>query len=219
MYQDRVRMISSEYSQQLVRSDIYSKNIYASTKLFTDVEKGADTRAGFTFYVNEELSTYVALTMHGEVNEYNPNGHLNCSVQIIAEKNGEPIWGNGGIIVPIENPERIMKLAATEGVPFAVHYNKGAFDVWVDGQQIGYGIYPKDENGKNRLNINDAVAVGLETWSSRAIYEELRLDGNYSVPRMPSAPGWDLSRIGSGVATSKSTNGTVAMLSEDYAIS
>ena len=216
MYQDRVRMISSEYSQQLVRSDIYSKNIYASTKLFTDVEKGADTRAGFTFYVNEELSTYVALTMHGEVNEYNPNGHLNCSVQIIAEKNGEPIWGNGGIIVPIENPERIMKLAATEGVPFAVHYNKGAFDVWVDGQQIGYGIYPKDENGKNRLNINDAVAVGLETWSSRAIYEELRLDGNYSVPRMPSAPGWDLSRIGSGVATSKSTEGTVAMLSEDY---
>ena len=216
MYQDRVRMISSEYSQQLVRSDIYSKNIYASAKLFTDVEKGADTRAGFTFYVNEQLSAYVALTMHGEVNEYNPNGNLNCSVQIIAEKNGERIWGNGGIIVPIENPERIMKLATTEGVPFAVHYNKGAFDVWVDGQQIGYGIYPKDENGRNRLNANDAVAVGLETWSSRAIYEELNLDGNYSVPRMPSAPGWDLSRIGSGVATSKSTGGTVAMLSEDY---
>ena len=216
MYQDRVRMISTEYSQQLVRSDIYSKNIYASAKLFTDVEEGADTRAGFTFYVNEGLSAYIALTMHGEVNEYNPNGALNCSVQIIAEQNGERIWGNGGIIVPIENPERIMRLATTEGVPFAVHYNKGAFDVWVDGQQIGYGIYPKDESGKNRLKTDDAVAVGLETWSSRAIYEDLKIDGNYRTPRYPSAPGWDLSRIGSGVATSKSTAGTVAMLNEDY---
>lgn len=216
MYQDRVRMISSEYSQQLVRSDIYSKNIYASTKLFTDVEKGADTRAGFTFYVNEGLSAYVALTMHGEVNEYNPNGELSCSLQIIAEQNGERIWGNGGIIVPIENPEKIMKLATTEGVLFAVHYNKGAFDVWVDGQQVGYGIYPKDENGKNRLKTDDAAAIGLETWSSRAIYEDLMIDGNYRIPRYPSAPGWDLSRIDSGVATSKSTNGTVAMLSEDY---
>ena len=216
MHQNRVRMISSEYSQQLVRSDIYSKNIYVSTKLFTDVEKGADTRAGFTFYVNEGLSAYVALTMHGEVNEYNPNGTLSCSVQIIAEQNGERIWGNGGTIVPIENPERIMKLATTEGVPFAVHYNKGAFDVWVDGQQIGYGIYPKNENGTNRLKTNDAVAVGLETWSSRAIYEELKIDGDYRTPRYPSAPGWDLSKLSSGIAASKSDAGSVAMISEDY---
>ncbi len=216
MYQDRVRMISTEYAQQIVHSDIYGKNVYASAKLFTDVEEGADTRAGFTFYVNEALSVYVALTMHGEVNEYNPNGELSCSVQIIAEQNGERIWGNGGIIVPIENPEKIMKLATTEGVPFAVHYNKGAFDVWVDGQQVGYGIYPKDENGKNRLKTDDAVAVGLETWSSRAIYENLKLDGNYSVPRYPSAPGWDLTRLSSGIAVSKSTAGVTAMLNEDY---
>ena len=216
MYQDRVRMISTEYAQQLVHSQAYGKNVYASANLFTDVEEGADTRAGFTFYVDEALSVYVALTIHGEVNEFNPKGELGCSVQIIAEQNGERIWGNGGILVPVENPEKIMELATTEGVPFAVHYNKGAFDVWVNGQQIGYGIYPKDANGRNRLQADAAVAVGLETWSSRAIYEDLNLDGNYSVPRMPSAPDWNLSRLGSGIAVSKSDAGVVAMLSEVY---
>ena len=215
-YQGRVRMISTEFAMQLVHSEIYSENIYASANLITDVEQGMDSRAGFTFYVNEGLSVYVALTITGEVNEFNPDGTLGCAVQIITEQNGERIWNNGGIIVPIENPEKIMKLATTEGVPFAVHYNRGAFDVWVGDQQVGYGIYPKDENGKNRLQTNDAVAIGLETWSSRAIYEELRLDGNYSVPRMPSAPGWDLSRLSSGVAVCKNQDGGTAMISEEY---
>ena len=216
MYQNRVRMISTEYSMQLVHSEIYSGNVYTSANLVMDVEQGADTRAGFTFYVDEGLSVFVALTVHGEVNEWNPNGELGCSLQVIAEQNGERIWNNGGIIVPIENPEKIMTLAATEGVPIAVHYNKGGFDVWVDGQQVGYGVYPKDENGKNRLQTNASVAVGLETWSSRAVYENLTLDGSYSVIRKPSAPGWNLTKLGSGVAVCKTGNGGTAMLREEY---
>ena len=216
MYQDRVRMISTEYSMQLVHSEIYSGNVYASTNLVMDVEQGSDTRAGFTFYVDEGLSVFVALTVHGEVNEWNPDGVLGCSLQIIAEQNGERIWGNGGIIVPIEDPQKIMQLATTEGVPFAVHYNKGAFDVWVDGQQVGYGVYPKDENGSNRLQSDDAVAVGLETWSSRAIYEDLKLDGSYSVIRKPSAPGWDIAKLSSGIAVCKNGNGGTAMIREEY---
>ena len=216
MYQGRIRMISTEFAMQLVHSQIYSDNIFASAKLFTDVEQGMDSRAGFTFYVNEELSVFVALTVHGEVNEFNPEGDLGCSVQVIAEQGGERIWGNGGIIVPIENPQRIMELAKTKGVPFAVHYNRGAFDIWVDDQQIGYGVYPKNENGENRLQDNDAVAIGLETWSSRAVFEELKLDGDYDVIRQLSAPGWDLSRLESGIAKSESIAGNVAMLDEDY---
>ena len=203
LYLDRVRLKTTDYAMELVNSEIYSNSIYASAKLKTDVKQGVDTRAGFSFYVNKELSLFVALTMNGEVNQYNPEGKVNCTIQLITEVNGERFWGPGGIIVPIENQERIMEMAAGEGVPVSVHYSKGTIDVWVDGQQIGYGLYSKDENGYNRLSEDTAVAVGLQCWSSRAVYEDLHFDGSYPARLYPSAPNWDLSRLGSGIAVSQ----------------
>lgn len=203
LYLNRVRLKTTDYAMELVNSEIYSNSVYASAKLKTDVKQGVDTRAGFTFYVNEEVSIFVALTMNGEVNQYNPEGKVNCTIQLITEVNGQRFWGPGGTIVAIENQEEIMKMAAEEGVPVAVHYSKGAFDVWVAGQQVGYSLYSKDENGYNRLAENTPVAVGLQCWSSRAVYEDLHFDGNYPARLYPTAPNWDLSRLGSGVAVSK----------------
>ena len=203
LYLDRVRLKTTDYAMELVNSEIYSNSIYASAKLKTDVKQGVDTRAGFSFYVNKELSLFVALTMNGEVNQYNPEGKVNCTIQLITEVNGERFWGPGGIIVPIEDQEKIMEMAASEGVPVSVHYSKGTIDVWVDGQQIGYGLYSKDENGYNRLDENTPVAVGLQCWSSRAVYEDLHFDGSYPARLYPSAPNWDLSRLGSGIAVSQ----------------
>ncbi len=203
LYLNRVKLKTTDYAMELVNSQIYSKSVYASAKLKTDVKQGVDTRAGFTFYVNKEMSIFVALTMNGEVNQYNPDGKINCTIQLITEVNGERFWGPGGIIVPIENQEKIMEMAAGEGVPVSVHYSKGTIDVWVDGQQIGYGLYSKDKNGYNRLDENTPVAVGLQCWSSRAVYEDLHFDGSYPARLYPSAPNWDLSRLGSGIAVSQ----------------
>ena len=203
LYLDRVKLKTTDYAMELVNSEIYSNSIYASAKLKTDVKQGVDTRAGFTFYVNKEMSIFVALTMNGEVNQYNPDGKINCTIQLITELNGERFWDRGGIIVPIENQDAIMKMAAGEGVPVSVHYSKGTIDVWVDGQQIGYGLYSKDKNGFNRLDENTPVAVGLQCWSSRAVYEDLHFDGSYPARLYPSAPNWDLSRLGSGIAVSQ----------------
>ena len=217
LYLNRVRLKSTDYAMELVNYKIYSQSIFASAKLKTDVKQGVDTRAGFTFYVNKEMSIFVALTMNGEVNEFNPEGKVNCTIQLITEINGERFWGPGGIIVPIENQEKIMEMAAGEGVPVSVHYSKGAIDVWVDGQQVGYGIYSKDENGYNRFSEDTAVAVGLQCWGSRAVYEDLHFDGNYPPRMYPSAPNWDLSRLGSGIAVSQSDKSwSSAMLSTNY---
>ena len=203
LYLDRVKLKTTDYAMELVNSQIYSKSVYASAKLKTDVKQGVDTRAGFTFYVNKEMSIFVALTMNGEVNQYNPEGKVNCTIQLITEINGERFWGPGGTIVSIEDQEKIMQMASGEGVPVAVHYNKGIIDVWVNGQQIGYGLYSKDENGYNRIDEDTPVAVGLQCWSSRAVYEELYFDGDYPERLYPSAPNWDLSRLDSGIAVSQ----------------
>lgn len=219
LYEGRVRMKSTGYSLQLLNSEIYSNSIYASANVITDAESGIDTRTGFTFYVDKKTKVYVALTMSGEVNEWNKDGKVSPSIQLITEQEGVNTWKKSGTTVAFENPEEIIKLATSEaGIPMSVHYCNGSFDVWVNGEQIGYGIYPVDEEGNKILKTDTKMAVGLECWSSRAIYEKLAFDGNYPKRVGISAPGWDLSQVDKGIAKSLKDKGlSYAWLATDLA--
>lgn len=219
LYEDRVRLKSAEHGMQLVHSNIYSNSVYASANVITNASKGIDTRAGFTFYKDANTSVIVALTMSGEVNENNPKGNISCGIQMITEQNGEYTWTNGGIVVPLENQEAIIEAATGDkGIPMAVHYCNGMFDVWVNGEQVAYCIYPTNENGQNLIDTNTKMAVGLECWSNKAVYENLKFDGNYPVRTVSNVSGWDLSQVNKGIVKSLTNSGwTQAMLTTGYA--
>lgn len=218
LYEERVRLKSSAFGMKLVNSEIYSNSVYASANVITNAEKGVDTRAGFTFYQDKDTSVIIALTMSGEINDKNPEGKIFCDVQLILEKKGEFVWRSGGITVPFENQQEIIKVATSKaGIPMAVHYCNGMFDVWVNGQQVGFCIYPADENGQNILNAKAKMAVGLECWATKAVYEDLKFDGNYPVRTANSIPGWDLSELNKGIAKSLTdSEWTQAMLTNEY---
>ena len=218
LYENRVRLKSAEHGMQLVHSNIYSNSVYASANVITNASKGIDTRAGFTFYKDANTSVIIVLTMNGEVNKNNPKGVLSCEIQMITEQKGEYTWGNDGIVVPLENQKEIINAATSEaGIPVAVHYCNGMFDVWVNGEQVGYCIYPTNENGQNLLDANTKMAVGLECWSNKAVYENLKFDGNYPVRTLSNVAGWDLSQLNKGIAKSLINSGwTQAMLTTGY---
>lgn len=219
LYEGRVRMKTSEFAMQLVNSEIYSNSVYASANIRTNAMEGEDTRAGFTFYVDSKTSVYIALTMNGEVNEWNPDGKISCSLQLISQQEGEYSWSMGGTTVSIENQAEVIGLATSEkGIPMSVHYCNGAFDVWVNGEKIGYEIYPTDKEGKNILKKDTKMAVGLECWTNKAVYTNLKFDGNYPIRTGFSAPGWDLTKVKQGIAKSLTDAGwTQAILMNDYA--
>lgn len=218
IYEDRVRAKSSEFGIQLVNSEIYSNSVYVSANVITEAEKGVDTRAGFTFYKDADTSVIIAVTMSGEISDTNPDGDIFCDIQLITVQNGKYVWRSGGTTVPFENQEEIIKAATSEsGIPMAVHYCNGMFDVWVNGEQVGFCIYPANEKGQNILETKTKMAVGLECWSTKAVYENLKFEGNYSARKAENIPGWDLSKVNEGTVKSLTDAGwTQAMLTTEY---
>lgn len=218
LYENQVRLMSLSSQMQLVNSEIYSSSIYVSSNIKTNAGKGYDTRAGFSFYDNSGNHIFLSLTMSGEVTKNNPNGDISTKVQAITMSSGGTSWESEGFLTSFADQNIIRaKAGSEEGIPVAVHYCKGVFDVWVNGEQIGMGIAPVGKDGKRVLSSDTKMAVGVECWKSKAIYKNLSFDGNYPLRDENQIPGWDLTNWNQGIAKSLAKSGiNRAILINEY---
>lgn len=219
LYENRVRLRTPGSQVIMMNSEIYSNSILASANLVTEMVSGKDTRTGFCFYDADGNRVYLALSMMGEVKDDNPNGDISCSLQVISvNKDGKYSWGSSGMLVPISDEKTIMKLAGSEeGVPMSVRYFNGAFDVWINGEQVAFDVKATDPDGKDVLSAGAKAAVGLECWNGKSVYNQLTFDGNYPAKDPNSVSGWDLSKLDQGIVRSLSDFWmTKAMLTNEY---
>ncbi|NMA66584.1 MAG: hypothetical protein GX957_10155 [Clostridiaceae bacterium] len=218
LYENKVALKSSTLgSARLMNSQIYSNSVYASANIVVPQKKGVDSRAGFTFFDNAGNRAFIALTMAGEVNQWNPDGKISYNVQVIS---GDYSWSYDGSIMAFDDQDKVIRKASSDsGIPFAVHYRNGQFDIWVDGVQVGYSVVSKDKNGKAVFASGAKVAVGLESWLCAVKYHDLSFKENYPIPK--SIPkivnGWDISQLDKGIAKCMVPSWlNKYMLTEDY---
>ena len=207
LYRGQVSLGNPDIEAGLVNSRIYSDSVYASANITLPQAKGKDSRAGFVFRDENGASVFIALTMNGEVNEYNPGGTISYSLNIISVKDWKWSWNSQGIMGDLTDSQKtVMQLADSDkGVPFAVHYSKGVFDIWVNGEQIAYAVTAIDADGNPTFGSGGPkVAVGIQSWLSPAVYRNLEFDGRRPY-RKGGNDGWDMSRLDEGTARSTTT--------------
>lgn len=184
--------LSSEFGVTVMNSNLYSDHIYASANISLPKAEGKDTRAGFVFYDRDGNDVFICLTMSNEAGQYE------YSVQVIS--GGGKVWRNSGGITWINNYSEITSAAGSEnGVPFAVQYTGGKFNIWIDGNRVGSGVYPKTEDGSNPFQSSPKLAVGLQSWNYASTFSHLVFKDNAE-----TIPEWDLSDLKSGTALCRS---------------
>lgn len=201
LHEGRVRQKVRSGSATLMNSEIFSNSVYASANITLPEQKGVDARAGFIFCDNTGRSAFVALTMNGEVSEWNPEGRVFYTLQLISTGDGEVLWSYDGVLAAFNNPDAVKSKAnSAAGIALAAHYHDGVIDVWVDGEKVGYSLAPADKDGKPIFDAGTKMGVGLHSWLNRTIYTNLTFDGNRAVDTAQTAPGWDLSGLAQGTA-------------------
>jgi hypothetical protein len=219
LYENRVRLKTPGSQVIMTNSEIASDSILVSTNISMEMASGKDTRAGFCFLDGDGNRVYLALSMMGEVNKKNPNGDLSCGMQVISiNKNGKYSWKLSGLLLPLPDEKTVMKLAGSEdGVPLSIRYCNGAFDIWVNGEQVAFDVKAKDPDGNEVLSVGAKVAVGLECWNGKTVYSQLTFDGNYPSKPPTKVSGWDLSKLDQGIVSSLSKFwNTKAMITDEY---
>jgi len=201
LHENRVRLKVKSGSATLMNTAIYSNSVYASANVTLPEQKGIDARAGFIFCDAAGRSVFVALTMNGEVSEWNPEGRVFYTLQIISA-DGEAIsWNYGGVLAAFNNPDAVKSKAnSAAGIALAAHYHDGVIDVWVDGEKVGYSLAPTNKDGNPLFAAETKMGVGLHSWLNRTIYTNLTFDGNRAVDTAQTTPGWDLSGLAQGTA-------------------
>ncbi|NMA67201.1 MAG: hypothetical protein GX957_13375, partial [Clostridiaceae bacterium] len=170
LYESRVRSLSMGKFITIMNTEIFSDTVFASANISLPLLKNVDTRAGFIFYTQDGQDAFVALTMNNE------KGQDYYSVQVISKNSSN--WSWQGIIKDISKDTAIREKANSEdGVNLSVLYNKGKFDIWINGTKIASNVTPVDKD-KNLIPSGSKVAVGLQTWNYKAAFDNLILRGS-----------------------------------------
>ena len=155
---------STDLANTAVHTEIFSDKIFVSGNIV--LPKGArDRRAGFAFYTPSGNFAYFAITWSIEQNQnrYEGNAITNTTT-----------WENVGFTVSgIDGNEAL--LAGPDGMPFAILYHDGLFDIWVNGVKVQENMEFKTNNS-NMFKNGDTVlkaGVGIQTWAYGATFKNL----------------------------------------------
>ncbi len=183
------RSSSTDIPNSAVHTEIFSDRIFVSGNIL--LPKGArDRRAGFAFYTPSGSFAYFAVTWSIEQNQNRYDGNTITNTDR---------WENAGFTVTgIDGCEEL--LASPDGMPFAILYHDGLFDIWVNGVKVQENMEFKTNNS-NMFKDGDTVlkaGVGIQTWAYGATFKNLvflsgdeavGLTSPYSVVKNVSAGG------------------------------
>ena len=218
LYEKRVRLKQGGAEYDIRNTQIQSNSIYASANVSMKKISKEDTRAGFVFFDESGAKVFLALTIEGEIQKKDPNAKVTCSFQTISVKEGAYSWMCSGVMDSIAAQDAIINAATSDdGVPIAVHYCKGSFDVWLDGVQIGFGITPLDKDQNPIFKADAKLGVGYECWGTKAVYSNMLFNGNYPLRTTKIENGWDVSKLSKGIAIPVSNNWITALpMTKEY---
>lgn len=165
-YKNRIRSVSRSVRNVVLNTDIYSTTAFASADITLPIEKGVDTRAGFSFVDKDGHDVFVCLVMSYETHDYS------YQIQVITD--GGETWSGTGWIEKINPIKEVEQKANSEtGLPFAVLYKNGSFTIWVDNSIAGQDVKAIHADNSYVFKSDTKVAVGLQTWYNTAAFNNL----------------------------------------------
>ncbi|NMA66652.1 MAG: hypothetical protein GX957_10500, partial [Clostridiaceae bacterium] len=130
-----------------------------------------DSRGGFEFYKEDGTGVFLGLQTNKSTQKYSV-------LAITLKPDGSTDWGTDGSFIDISDDEDIYKAAnSSQGVPIGVLYDKGKFDLWINGKLVGYNI---NARGDSAFTENSKVTVSLESWRNYTSYHKVAISDSVS---------------------------------------
>ena len=141
-------------------------SVYVSSSITLPVVAYDDTRAGYRFTDSDGNNVFIALCMNKTNGTYD--------VQLISKDGSSWSHSRQDMFDLFSlRADEVRKAAESEaGIPFAVRYHGGKFDIWVNNTLVIADAYPNPDGG-NLFSEDDVLTVDLESWRNKTTYSNL----------------------------------------------